>query len=206
MTTTEDSNVPIFNSTTNTSIDTTNTETNINSTNTEIPSTTNSTTKNKKQQKPAKPDQFHYVKPTDTKEKKKQIPPAHTTKRQPLNLNALSINEKYEMAETGKKKGYSKPPPDVTQILPHLYLGSAINAADSELVGNLGLGCVLNVAEELERMVSHEGVESIRMVVHDFMPDGMDQHNIFEKAFALIGTSFSFLIILLFCYNSFLTR
>jgi hypothetical protein len=36
-------------------------------------------------------------------------------------------------------------------------------------------------------MVQHVGVDSVRMVVHDFMPDGKNQHSVFEEAFALIG-------------------
>ena len=46
---------------------------------------------------------------------------------------------------------------------------------------------MLNVAEELEEIVKHDGVENVRMVVHDFTPEGMDQYSVFEEAFVLIG-------------------
>eukprot|EP00026_Physarum_polycephalum_P015003 Phypoly_transcript_15580.p1 GENE.Phypoly_transcript_15580~~Phypoly_transcript_15580.p1 ORF type:complete len:296 (+),score=63.26 Phypoly_transcript_15580:30-890(+) len=195
--------IRIFDTTTTTTTTTTTATTNTcNETNTIHPTLdppknpTNAPKKQQKAPKQPKDSKYKYIpqsKPPKADippgEKKKQTPAPHTTKRQALDIKSLSINEKCEMEDAqgkGKKKGFSTPPPSVTQILPHLYLGSAVNAADSALVSSLGLGAVLNVAEELEKMVEHEGVESVRMIVHDFMPDGMNQHSVFEEAFALI--------------------
>jgi hypothetical protein len=50
-----------------------------------------------------------------------------------------------EDAKGKKKKGFSIPPPSITQVLPHLYLGSAVNAADLDLVSSLGLGFVYSL-------------------------------------------------------------
>lgn len=70
-------------------------------------------------------------------------------KQQNNKNNNKNNNSNSNYKNTSNKNRKSKLPPEPTEILPFLYLGSAINAADAALANALRLSCILNVAEEL---------------------------------------------------------
>ncbi|XP_019334563.1 dual specificity protein phosphatase 9 [Alligator mississippiensis] len=57
----------------------------------------------------------------------------------------------------GDSAGPSPPPPHPVQILPHLYLGGARDAADHEALARLGIRYVLNVTPNLPNLFAEHG-------------------------------------------------
>lgn len=106
------------------------------------------------------------------------------------NGKGKSINQQIEESEKGVSKKVKRGggiPPIPAEILPFLFLGSAHDAKNPELVKKHNFTHILNVAEEFSMHDTLEGVDHVRMIVADHMEVGQHQHNVFEDAFKLIG-------------------
>ncbi|MFN3922690.1 MAG: dual specificity protein phosphatase family protein [Pseudarthrobacter sp.] len=96
--------------------------------------------------------------------------------------------QKYSIdEETCKKMG----PP--AEILDFLILGSAFDLKNHQKMDEMGVGFVLNVAEECGNLYKHDEISYLKIAISDMIYPNEEetQWEIFEKAFRFIGTSSS---------------
>lgn len=86
----------------------------------------------------------------------------------------------------GDSAGPSPPPPHPVQILPHLYLGGARDAADHEALARLGIRYVLNVTPNLPNLFAeHGGFHYKQIPISDHWSQNLARF--FPEAIAFIG-------------------
>ena len=100
----------------------------------------------------------------------------------PLTLSSLSISSPDDDTQRQKHHDGSQP----VQIKPHLYLGNARNAADSDTLQRFGVTHVLNVTANVENKFEGQ-FHYKRIPIHDNWTQDISSH--FEEAIAFIGES-----------------
>eukprot|EP01112_Ceratiomyxa_fruticulosa_P022589 TRINITY_DN8321_c0_g2_i1.p1 TRINITY_DN8321_c0_g2~~TRINITY_DN8321_c0_g2_i1.p1 ORF type:complete len:229 (+),score=58.41 TRINITY_DN8321_c0_g2_i1:52-687(+) len=116
----------------------------------------------------------------------------------PSHKPALKVKGKEKVKEKGKTNEYyeqlddpafvrgSKQYGPPTEILPHVFLGSGYNAKDQSIIDAVGIGYILNVADEIDDKPPkwYKG-KYLKMVIQDHVEEHKPQYATFEKLFEI---------------------
>ena len=69
----------------------------------------------------------------------------------------------------------------------YLILGSSFDVANHQLMDEMNVGWVLNVAEECGNLYKSPDVNYCKIALSDIMEPGTHQHHLFEESFKFIG-------------------